>query len=51
LFMFWENEFEVFRVVDGIKYGENSTTRISDYAGSAEPPFGRERAQSTHRYA
>lgn len=37
LFMFWEDKFEVFRVVNSIEDRENGATRITDYVGSAMP--------------
>jgi hypothetical protein len=45
--MFWENKFEVLRVVNSIKDGENGATRVTDYVGLAMPRLGTE---NTYRY-
>jgi hypothetical protein len=31
LFMFWKDEVEMFRIEDGIKDGENCTSRVADW--------------------
>jgi hypothetical protein len=35
--MFWEDKFEIFRVVDSIENRENCATRVTDYVRSAMP--------------
>jgi hypothetical protein len=47
--MFWEDKFEMFRVVNGIEDGENSATGITNYVGLAI--LNKHIAAITYRYA